>query len=262
MEMPTENFLNSRRRLAVPENMLYKFYNNAISLINRDYYTQGERKKEVFKLKATETIGIIGELKFSSPSNGQISSKNVNEIRDIYCKHGLRAISVLTEPNFFSGNLEYLGLFRECKKPLLMKDFIISPKQITSGYSWGADIILMIIKLTRMFDIDETELINYAHSLDLQVILEVNNIEELNYALKLGGDFIGINSRDLSTLKIDKSKFDLIKYVKDFDSIAMSSIESVDEIKKLEDMGFKFALVGTYFMKNPEVIEEIEKFYG
>jgi len=246
----------------VHDNMISKFYKNAVSLINDGYYTEGGRKKKTLKLKAADTIGIIGEVKFTSPSMGQISRSRIEEIKEIYCRSNLSAVSVLTEPNFFHGRLEYLGLFQDCNKPLLMKDFTISPIQIRSGYSWGADIILIIIKLTRMFNIDERELISYARKFDLQVILEVNNIEELEYALRLNGDFIGINSRDLSTLEIDKSKFDLVKHTNGFNSIAMSSIETVDEIMRLQSMGFKFVLIGTSFMKNPALVREVEKIHG
>lgn len=246
----------------MPDDMLEKFYINARDLISSGYYdTTPKRSKKIIKINSSVKRGVIGEIKPRSPSSGKFFI-DINEVKERYCNSSLNAISVLTEPNYFGGDIRNLDLFSGCNKPLLMKDFIIDKRQILSGYEHNADLILVIIKLTRKYNIVEKELISYAHELNLQVVVEVNNMNELNYAKGLEADFIGINSRNLDDLSVDKSKYELIEHLHGFKSIAMSSIETTEEIVELWERGFQMVLIGSAFMRNPIFFKEVENLHG
>ncbi len=263
MARPTGNLLSTGAWLTVPDGMIQKFYENALNLLSSGYYdTLHKRNKEIIRISGNEEKGVIGELKPKSPSSGELTESKLNEMARIYCNSSLTAISVLTEPNFFGGNIHNMNLFIKCSKPVLMKDFIIDKRQIESGYEHNADIILIIIKLTKRYGIDESALIDFAHELGLQVILEINNEEELNYARNLKGDFIGINSRNLDDLTVDKSRYEMIHRLDGFDAIAMSSIDSSGEIVDLFKKGFRMVLIGSAFMRNPKFVREVERLYG
>ncbi len=235
-------------------NLIDQFYENAKRLLNENYYNYKKRSKKIINfMESLNGRSIIGEIKFSSPA-GNITNSSFNEIVDIMNSNFISAISVLTEPAFFKGSLEYLELANEMNKPLLMKDFIIDEKQILSGFSYGADSILIILKLTMRHNINERRLINFARNLGLQVIVEVNSIEEYIYGISLEPDMIGVNTRNLDNLNIN---FDILFKIKDnmdrsIKHIAMSGFDSTDKIKLAFDLGYNSILIGTALMKNKQ----------
>ena len=164
------------------------------------------KPKDFFKL-ATNSSGlkIIAEVKKASPSKG-IISKNFNhiEIAKKYEEYGAFAISVLTDEKFFQGKLEYLSDIRKIIDiPLLRKDFTIDPYQIYEAKYYGADIVLLIASVLETTQIKE--FLDITHSLDMNAIVEVHNIEELEKALEAESKIIGINNRDLKTFDVSLS---------------------------------------------------------
>ena len=158
--------------------------------------------KKFLKSTNDNPYRIIAEVKKASPSKGIIRedfnpieiAKKYNEVAD--------AMSVLTEPFFFQGSLDYL---REISKfaqiPLLRKDFIIDVYQIAQAYNAGADFILLIAKAMPKEKLQE--LYDFAKNLDLEVLFEIHDKEDLQKALFVGAEIIGFNHRNLKTFKMN-----------------------------------------------------------
>src|SRR3990167_5958148 len=156
-------------------------------------------------LKSDINIRIIAEIKKASPSLGIIRENfNPVEIARIYETGGAAAISVLTDEKFFQGSLSYLtDVKKSVNLPILRKDFIIDSYQIYEALSAGADAILLIAAL--LSDEELKHFIGTAQRLSLSALVEVHSEEELQKALLSGAEIIGINNRNLKTLKTDIS---------------------------------------------------------
>ena len=197
---------------------------------------------------------IIAEVKLHSPSLGAIYNGCLSalEIATGYIQNGAHALSVLTEPNYFKGNIQTLKdihqLHPDC--PLLLKDFVISTIQIQQAYFAGASAVLLIVAFLSADLLKD--LYNYTQSLGLTALIEVHNEEELNIALSLKPKLIGINNRNLKTLKIDtKISKSLIKYVPDDVLVVCESgIRSAEEIKNMHALSFDGFLIGSHFMQS------------
>lgn len=200
----------------------------------------------------TEGMHVIAEVKLRSPSEGAIATgADPVQIAGEYERNGATAISVLTEPEFFGGNVEFLALIREKSSiPLLMKDFFLDPYQFAQARAFGADAALLIAGLLgdRLADmLDESAMQGLAS------LVEVHDERELETALKLGARIIGVNNRDLKTLKVDLDvSRRLAAAARGSKAIllAESGLGSRAEIDELVGLGFKGFLIGTSFMKS------------
>lgn len=224
-----------------------------------------ERRKDILDpFEFLKRKPIIAEVKRASPSLGDINVDiNVVEQAKIYEKSGAGAVSVLTDEKYFKGGFAYLHQVAEqVKIPVLCKDFIISKKQIDIAYKLGADIILLIVKA--LSEKEYVELFNYAKSLGLYVLTEVHETEEMTVAEKVKIDLLGVNSRDLETLLIDKKRCEEIisSIPKDYFKVAESGINSKEDALMFKEAGADAFLIGSYLMqsKNPsEKIKEIHE---
>src|SRR5699024_729583 len=153
-------------------------------------------------LNRNNGIALISEVKRASPSQGDINAvMDPLTQAESYVRGGADAVSVLTESRFFKGSFDDLeAIAQTVDVPVLNKDFIIDKRQISRAYNHGADIILLIV--TILDDDALSELYNYASSLDLNVIVEVHDEEELQRALKVSPETIGLHNRDLNTLTV------------------------------------------------------------
>lgn len=150
---------------------------------------------------------VIAEIKFASPSRGRIfpgepSAAQAVRVAEQYLSGGAAALSVLTEPEFFMGDVEYLRAIRRAQPeaPLLMKDFVVDVYQIHLARWAGADAVLLIVAaLGRRL----SGLLESAQALGLSALVEVHTEEEMAAARKAGAVLIGVNCRDLKTLKTD-----------------------------------------------------------
>jgi indole-3-glycerol phosphate synthase len=199
---------------------------------------------------------VIAEIKKASPSRGMLR-ENLNpvELALSYKKAGAGAISVITEEVYFKGSLEYLSAVREAVDlPLLRKDFIIDPVQLEEAKAFGADIVLLIAGILKKEEFKE--LYFYARKLGLSVLSEVHSEEELEEVLSCGADIIGINNRNLSTLKVDtENSFKLFNKIPEtVPVIAESGYNKPEELAELKKRGFKGVLIGTSLVtaENPE----------
>lgn len=228
----------------------------------------GQSKRSVVANMHNSTYGIIAEHKRRSPSKSVINqSFTVEEVTQGYEKAGVAGISVLTDGKYFGGSLDDLLLARaSVNTPLLRKEFVIDEYQLLEAKAYGADFILLIAAILTRDEIKQ--LSEFAHSIDLEVVLEVHDDEELQKSIMPSLDLIGVNNRNLKTfdvsLEISKSLAE--KIPNDFIKVSESGISSVAAIKELQPYGYKGFLIGENFMKTDnaglscqEFINELNK---
>jgi indole-3-glycerol phosphate synthase len=207
-------------------------------------------------MRATDSgYGLIGEIKRHSPSGGSIRPDcDPPALARAYQRGGAAALSVLTEGPHFHGSPDDLRAARAaCALPVLRKDFILEPWQVYESRVMGADCILLIMKT--LGDEEAVELEEIARGLDMDVLAEVHNRPELDRALGLQTKLIGINNRDLSTLRTDLNvTFDLSSEVPpDRFVIAESGIRTHADVQALEATSIRCFLVGEALMRQTDV---------
>jgi len=211
------------------------------------------------------SVRLIAEIKKASPSRGLIRKDfNLSEILSIYNKKDdVAAISVLTEERSFSGRLDYLVKARKkTVKPLLRKDFIFDEYQVYESRVNHADAILLIVSALEKSQLGD--LYELAKSLSLDCLVEVHDWKELDMALYCGAEIIGINNRDLKTLKINlKTTFDLSRDIPDDRTVVSESgIDTRADVLALEATRADAMLVGTALMKAADIGKKIDELMG
>ena len=211
---------------------------------------------EVFK---KNNFTLIAEIKKASPSEGIISKDpDIIKIAKEYEEGGAGVISLLTDKKFFNGDIINLPKIKKfVSLPILRKDFIIDEYQIYESRIYGADAILLIAgalskqKLKRFF--------NLAGELGMDSLVEIHNEKELN-KIPDNAIIIGVNNRDLNTLKTDMSVIEnLIKKIpKNKIVISESGIKDKNDIQKIKRLGAKGILTGTALMKSQNKVEYIK----
>ncbi len=199
---------------------------------------------------------VIAEYKRASPSKGDINlGLTASEVANMYAGGGASAISVLTEEQYFKGNISYLDEIKSCGLPMLRKDFLVDPLQIVQTASTPASALLIIV---RMFTDDGLlkEMIDKTHEAGLDGVVESFDMTDLIRAKKAGARVIQINNRDLDTLGIDMSRS--VDFIKERDDseiwICASGINEPDDCIKMAELGYDSVLVGTSIMSsaNPQ----------
>jgi len=207
---------------------------------------------------------IISEVKFASPSRGRIYPGQFNHV-DIaagYLSAGAAALSVLAEPDYFKGSIDFIKDIRAAhpESRILLKDFVLSKKQIAQGLLCGANAVLLIVAFLHKNLLKELH--DYSLHLGLTPIIEVHDALELEQALQLSPRVIGINNRNLQTLEIslDTSR-NLIKHIPDdCHVICESGIDNAVQIREMMDIGFDGFLIGSMLMKHENPGMELQKF--
>ncbi len=221
-------------------------------------------KKAVLACKQN---AVITEIKAASPSLGTIrSSMNPAKIAQEMQKGGAVAISVLTEPKHFKGFMRTLSEAREhVKLPLLMKDIILSPLQVDVGAQTGANAILLIKALyDRGYgEMELDDMITFAHSEGLEVLLETHSQKEFSRAIETEADLVGINNRDLATLKIDlETTKQILDQYKTPNKVVVSEsgIKTPSDLKFLRRCGANAFLIGSSIMLTDNILEKVREF--
>ncbi len=198
------------------------------------------------------SISIIAEIKKASPSMGVICEDfKPLEIARSYVENGASAISILTDKEFFQGDIEYLRQIREITGiPLLRKDFVIDEIQILEAKAAGANAILLI--KAALDDNRLKELINLANDVACAPLVEVHTIDEMNASVDAGAFIIGVNNRNLQTFEVDldNSRRILPLIPKSCLRISESGIKTKEEIQSLRKSGADAFLIGTSFMQS------------
>jgi len=208
-------------------------------------FTEAVRRKRPFE------INLIGEMKRASPSKGMIRARlDPAAMAREFEKGGAKAISVLTEARYFKGSLTDLKDARAaCGLPVLRKDFIVDEYQIYESRLAGADAILLITGL-----LPQKKLVSFmalARNLSLAALVEVHTLSELKRVLATDAPIIGINTRNLTNLKVDASVAVELRPQVPPERIVIyeSGIEGVKQMDELREMKFDSALVGDALMR-------------
>lgn len=197
---------------------------------------------------------IIAEVKRSSPSLGRIRDDfDPVAIAAGYAAAGAAAISVLTEPRFFEGSLDYLAAIRaRVEVPLLRKDFLFEPYQVYEARAAGADAFLLIAAILRTEVI--RELVALGREMGMTALVEVHTTEQLERALAADAEIIGINNRDLDTFVTTlETGLGLVGAVPSGRTVVIESgLKTHADLARFEAVGVRAFLIGETFMRAPD----------
>jgi indole-3-glycerol phosphate synthase len=197
---------------------------------------------------------LIAEHKRRSPSAGTIrEGTSCADVVSAYERGGAAALSVLTEEAHFGGNLADLHEARAASSlPLLRKDFTIDPYQLYEAKAAGADAVLLVVGAMTQREL--ASLYVEAHSLDLDAVVEIHDEEELDRALEVDADVLGINNRDLEDFSVDIQRtFDLLADIPAGKVVVSESgIQNRHQIDELEQVGVDAVLIGEALMRAPD----------
>ena len=245
---------------------------DAEQTLREGYYTaQPPEPHSTISLRTTiETCRcnpVIAEMKRASPSLGSIRMNiDPTQIAHAIEAGGASGMSVLTEPKHFKGSLEYLRQIRGTTRlPLLMKDIVINPEQVEVGARLGADAVLLI---KAIYDrgkghVSLDAMIEKAHALGLEVLLETHDADEFNAAQNTEADLIGINNRDLRTLKVD---LEVTRRVLETHSkgdapiVSESGVKNPGDLLFLRGCGAQAYLIGSSIMASGDIEEAVRGF--
>ena len=245
------------------ENILEKLVSNSQKAIDDGIYDINETlsKSEIDLKKVisqSQHASLITEVKFSSPALGNI--RKISDPVEIAIKMvdgGATALSVLTQPYLFHGSPEFFMKIRnKVKIPMLMKAITINKIQIEAAKNMGADYFLLIQSLfDKKLIPDMDELIDYGHKNGLKVLVEAHTLEEFDNASNTNADIIGINNRNLDTLKIDLNTTKHILEKSDYSKIVISEsgIRTQEDIRFLHKCGADAYLVGSSIMQTDDI---------
>ncbi|WP_103645742.1 indole-3-glycerol phosphate synthase TrpC [Campylobacter concisus] len=207
-----------------------------------------------------EPIKIIAEIKKASPSKGVIREDfEPIKIAQEYEQYA-NAFSILTEPHWFKGDIEYITQVRRyASRPILRKDFIVDKYQILEALVYGADFILLIAKALTQGELKE--LLEYAHHLELEVLVETHDASDVKKAVFAGANIIGINHRNLDDFTMDMSLCEkLVPLLPNGKIIvAESGLYEHEQLRELNKIGVDAFLIGEHFMRQDDIKNAVKK---
>ena len=210
-------------------------------------------------LQLGSDVAIIAEVKKASPSAGIIAAdfNPLSQARE-YARGGAHALSILTDEKYFGGHLSYLKQIREqVDLPLLRKDFIVHELQVYESVIAGADAILLIV--ASLDDATLLSLYNKAKSCQLDILVEVHDMAEMERALDIGADIIGINNRNLKTFEVNLDTTENLAEEIPNDTVAISEsgIKTGEDVRRVRACGINAVLVGETLMRAKNVPEKL-----
>ena len=239
----------------------------SLAVVRSDAESRVLTRDFVGALKAKIAAGkpaVIAEIKKASPSKGVLREDFIPaDIAQSYAEHGAACLSVLTDVQFFQGEVDYLKQARaSCQLPVLRKDFMVDPYQIYESWAMGADCVLLIAAC--LDDAQMRDLEAIARSLDMAVLVEVHDGAELERALKLKTPLIGINNRNLKTFEVTLDTTLALKGQVPADRLLVteSGILTRDDVLRMGAAGVNAFLVGEAFMRAPDPGEALAALFG
>ena len=217
--------------------------------------------RDAYSALSKKGLSLIAEVKRSSPSKGALATiSNPVELANSYQAGGAEIISILTEERRFKGSISDLVSVRSAVSiPVLRKDFIVTEFQVYESRIIGSDLLILIVA-----GLSKSQLKDYfqlATGLGMQVLVEVHDLSEVELALEIDSKIIGVNCRNLKTLEIDKTAFDLIlpRLPENVLKVAESGISTRDEVEKIESLGADAILVGETLVKSGNPVHTIKE---
>ena len=205
-------------------------------------------------LQNAKPVRIISEVKKASPSKGVFTrSFSVPNLVQAYSEAGASAISVVTEEDFFQGDLGWISKIRQTSSlPVLRKDFVYDPFQVYETRAAGASAILFIVAMLEPAELKE--LIALAKELNLDALVEVHDEAELGEALEAGAAIVGVNNRNLKTFDVDIQTSERLARLIPDDRLFVveSGIHNRSDIDRLLDAGADAFLIGEHFLTSPD----------
>lgn len=207
-------------------------------------------------------LQLIAEIKKASPSRGRlVGTLEHRAIARTYTIGGAAGISVITESKYFQGSIDFLsdcrvsidGYYPGGRPAMLRKDFIFDPYQVHESRAYGADAILLIVSI--LTDDELRALIDLAHSLQMECLVEVASEEEVERALKVESDLIGINNRDLKTFEVDLATTERLRPLIPMDRVvvALSGVHTRADAERMARAGVHAILVAEALMTATDV---------
>lgn len=239
-----------------------QFYDSLKEKLGKEKYT----RYELFKRQISKPgqVHLIAEIKKASPSRGVLREDfNLMEIAKIYCENGASAISILTEDKFFLGNPKYIKKVTEqFNLPVLAKDFFIDEGQVYEARFNGASAILLIMAM--LDDNQARKLMDVAHQLDLDCLVEIHNEDELKRALDIGAQIIGINNRNLHTFEVDVSLCERLipRVPSSCIIVAESGLSTAKDVQQVYKLGAHAVLIGETFMKEKDIASKMREVFS
>jgi indole-3-glycerol phosphate synthase len=207
-------------------------------------------------------IRVIAEIKRASPSKGDLADiSDAPSLAAEYVAGGADVISVLTEQRRFGGSLEDLSSIRErISTPILRKDFIAEEYQILEARAHGADLVLLIVAALDSSVL--ARLAEFAHQLDLAVLVETHSADEVRLAADIGSRLIGVNARDLSTFEIDRNLFADVRTLipQGTTAVAESAVHTVDDVQNYRNAGADVVLIGEALVTSADPRQTVQRF--
>jgi indole-3-glycerol phosphate synthase len=213
-------------------------------------------------------IQLIAEIKKATPSKGRlVATLEHRALARTYTIGGAAGISVITESKYFQGSIDFLsdcrvsidGYYPGGRPAMLRKDFIFDPYQIYESRAYGADAILLIVAI--LTDDELHALIDLAHKLEMECLVEVANEAELERALATQGDLIGINNRDLKTFDVDLATTERLRPLIPSDRVvvALSGIHDRADVERMAKCGVHAILVAEALMTAPDMTTKMRE---
>lgn len=203
-------------------------------------------------------INLIGEIKFASPSAGEIREKaEASFLGQNYERAGASALSLITDREFFQGDLEQMPLLKgSVSLPILRKDFILDEIQVQESFESGADALLLIARILSAEGLKE--LLHRTRQLGMAALTEIHDRDDLEKALACGADIIGINNRNLDTFEVDiRTTLELAPLVPSGHIlVSESGIRGPGDVRMLLGTGVRAVLVGTAIMESRDMVSE------
>ena len=237
-----------------------------LSSVRADAEARGDRRDFVAALRAKHALGkaaVIAEIKKASPSKGVIREDfQPAAIAESYAAHGAACLSVLTDRQYFQGDASYLEAARgACHLPVLRKDFIVDDYQVYEARAMGADCILLIAAALELPKMKALEAL--ANELGMAVLVEVHNEEELDAALQLKTELVGVNNRNLRTFEVSlATTLKLLPRITDGRiAVTESGIATIEDVRLMQASGVHTFLVGEAFMREAEPGEALSRLF-
>ncbi|HZE88901.1 MAG TPA: indole-3-glycerol phosphate synthase TrpC [Verrucomicrobiae bacterium] len=254
MTLPPENFLAravtaSRARIALLEG------DTPLSELEERIWNLPPAVSFEAPLRGAERLHVIAEMKRSSPSAGLLAARyDPRRLARAYLEGGASAISVLTEPDLFGGELSHLRLAATSGLPILRKDFLVSPYQVAEARLAGADAVLLIV--AALGEVGLRQMLQAAGKYGLAALVEIHDEEDIHMAAGCGARIVGVNSRDLRTLKIDSDRCAKLapKLSRSVIRVAESGVSRPDQARALRQTGYDAVLVGEALMRAPDPV--------